>query len=142
MWIALAWIACGNPVKQTLDEQRDRWAAQAPASYAYTMQFGCFCPDTYTTPVRITVADGAVTDAVYAEAGGDFVAGSPTAPGYPAKMTIDGLFDEAERAMREADDTHVEFDPDWGYPSVLQIDWQRNAADEEDSYAASDLVEG
>ena len=135
----LVLAACGNPFLSTLADQRDTWDAAALDDYAYTLQYGCFCPPEYTTPVRITVVADAVTSAVYAEDNEPVVAGDPAPEGYNA-FTIDGLFDEAERALREADDTTLAFDPTYGYPSTLSIDWQVNAADEEQAYTASDLV--
>jgi hypothetical protein len=56
------------------------------------------------------------------------------------KPVLEKAVHEAERALREADDTTLAFDPTYGYPSTLSIDWQVNAADEEQAYTASNLV--
>jgi hypothetical protein len=134
-----ALAACGDPFVSTLADQRDKWDAAALDDYAYTLQYGCFCPREYTTPVRITVVADAVTSAVYAEDNEPVVAGDPAPEDYDT-FTIDGLFDEAERALREADDTTLAFDPTYGFPSTLNIDWEFDMADEEQAYTASDLV--
>lgn len=139
--LLLVLAACGDPVRSELADQRAKWDDAALDGYAYTLRYGCFCPPEYTTPVRITVVADVVASALYAEDNDPVVAGDPVPEGYPV-FSIDGLFDEAERALREADDVTLAFDATYGYPTTLNIDWEANAADEEQAFTASDLVPG
>lgn len=106
-----------------------------PDDYAYTLHVGCFC--VVTGPLHITVRDGEVTDVELLEPSEDAPPPSEEEIAERA-LTLVELSDLAARARREADDVDVRYDPTYGHPIELSIDWRSNATDDEFTYTASD----
>ena len=122
-----------------LAEARTRWAGNGPAGYDYTFTRGCFCPEEFVGPYQVSVRQGEIVTASFR--GTDlFEIGVLEIGRYDEIVkTVDGLFDEIERAIREADAVTAEYDPVLGFPTTVSIDWILNAADDEVSYAIADL---
>jgi hypothetical protein len=106
--------------------------------YAYTLQVSCFCPDA-GVPIRVTVQDGQVAEAVYSEKGSGHQAGDP-APEYAGK-TINAIIDELNAAT-DAEDVQVEWPDGQEYPSSVSIDQSSKIADEEIGYTISSVDVG
>jgi hypothetical protein len=134
----LALSACLEPQQIELLEQRATWDGLAIEDYSYTLTRTCFCPTTVVAPVRITVVDGVVTNAVYAAGGYDVVPGEPVGPDSEV-LTIDELFDRAEVAIADAEEVELEYDATRGFPTVIDIDWIVDAIDEEELITATDF---
>ena len=109
-----------------LEAARARWSAAAVSDYSFSLRRSCFCPPESIGPVLITVSNGQVVARTLIEAG---IAVSDQER-WPA---MEGVFDYAERALREADEATVEFHPQWGYPTQITVDWIRQAVDDEES---------
>ena len=108
-----------------------------PQDYAYTLMFSCFCPDA-GTPIRVTVVDDEVTDAVLTADGqgrGGGKKGDP-APQY-TWMTIDDIIEAANDT--EAAEVRVEWPAGQDYPDSVYVDHDTNVADEENGYTISDV---
>jgi hypothetical protein len=104
---------------------RERWEAAGPAAYEMTLRRSCFCPPDWRGPFRVTVRDGAVASVTYE--------GAPVDA--ERAVTVDALFDlVADAAARRAERLDVVYDPDWGYPARLFIDYDARIADEEVGY--------
>jgi hypothetical protein len=118
---------------EQLHEFRDRWLDQGITSYHVTLQRLCFCGD--IRPVRVQVQNGMVTSRVFVDDG------EPVPPiradAYPA---ISGLFDFLEAAFRHADQVSARYDPTLGIPLETNIDYAKNAADDELTIRLSDFV--
>ena len=110
-----------------------RWQNRGPADYTYTLQRSCFCGGEATQAVRITVAGGVVT-AVVRESDGQPV--PPDQVNLFFRVTIDSLFGIVAHALAAADAVAARYDPFWGYPTTVSIDYLRNAIDDETSYTA------
>ena len=106
--------------------------------YAYTLQVSCFCPDA-GVPIRVTVQDGEVAEAAYAEKGAAFQKGDP-APEY-WELTINDIIDELNAAT-DAENVQVEWPDGQDYPSSVSIDQSAQIADEEIGYALSSVDVG
>lgn len=107
-----------------------------PDDYAFTLRVGCFCP--YAGPLRITVADGEVVEVRQLEpqeGQGDLQAWIDD-----QAMTLDELNELVERARREADDVDVTYDPTYGFPTDVYIDWYKDAVDDEIGYTVTDYT--
>ena len=118
--------------KAELARNRDRWASTHPASYRYTWSNGCFCPQSATGPFIVTVR-------------GDTVQLEPKKPGHLEPMDslkpgIDDAFTTAAQALDRADEVTIEYDPTYGYPASIVIDWVKDAVDDEESLTISDLT--
>ena len=108
-----------------------------PSDYAYTLNVGCFC--IVTGPIRITVEDGEVTGVEeLAERERD----EPAVDDVVAErsVTLVELGDIVRRARREADKVDVEYDPTYGFPTSVAIDWYKDAVDDEIGYTVSDFT--
>jgi hypothetical protein len=77
--------------------------------------------------VRIRVEDGVAVEWTYVDTE------SPLPPSArPRFPTVGGLFDILRAAYAEdAHDVDVSYDPDFGYPTELSIDYDEQVADEE-----------
>ena len=110
-----------------------------PTDYAFTLEVSCFCPFA-AVPVRVTVEDDRVVEAVFEKGGGrgGAKAGEP-APEF-FELTIDDVIAEAEDA-EEAGAARV--DVTWpegsDYPTEVYIDRDERMADEEIGYTLSDV---
>ncbi len=117
--------------KAELARNRERWAGQHPTNYRYTWANGCFCPASATGPFVVTVHGDAVSIAP-AKAGGP-------APIAQLKPGIEDTFATAAQALEKAEDVTITYDPTYGYPTAVGIDWVKNAVDDEESVTINDL---
>jgi Family of unknown function (DUF6174) len=132
---SLVATGCGlaGPGEQDdFEAAKARWEANGPASYRITIQRLCYCGS--VEPVQVTVSGGSVVDRRYVETG-DPVPDQLVAF-YPA---VPGLFDLVADAYRRADDAHATYDPDWGFPTNVVIDYVKNAIDDELTVTTSDF---
>jgi uncharacterized protein DUF6174 len=112
---------------------RSRWQSRGPDSYTYGFQRTCFCGGEAIQAVLITVTNDVVT-AVVRESDGQPV--PPDQVNQFFRVTIDSLFGIVAYALENADAVDAAYDSYWGYPTVVRIDYIRNAADDEMNYSA------
>ena len=125
--------ACGGPTapEQQLQAARLKWERTRPAAYTFTIARNCFCAPG-GGPVIVSVRDGVVESRTYA------ANGAAVAPAYAEYFpTIDGLFEVIEDARQRADAIDVTYDPAFGFPAVISIDYIRTSADDEITYRAT-----
>ena len=121
-----------------LDRNRALWEASRADDYSFVLTPICFCPQDLLDPVRISVLGGVVGSVAYAESGN-----APDHDGYGRYVTIDELFDTIQEAIdRKAAAVAVTYDPDFGYPTDAQLDYDTRMADEEYRFTASDYTAG
>ena len=126
--------ACDGPTapERKLQAARLKWEHTRPAAYTYTVALYCFCPQEGSGPVIVSVRDGVVESRTYVDNG---AAVAPTDAGnFP---TVDGLFEVIEDARQRADAIDVTYDPAFGFPAVISIDYIRTSADDEITYRAT-----
>ena len=116
-----------------LAQARKIWRDQAITNYAVTITRVCFCSE--VRAVRVTVTNREVVSRVFVEDGQPVP--SVLTDVYPS---IDGLFDLLESAARRADEMHLTFDPNLGIPLQANIDFAKNAVDDEVNFVVSDFV--
>lgn len=114
------------------------YPAFAAEDYAYTLQVSCFCPDA-GVPIRVTVQDGEVSEAVYGEKGAAVEAGD-AAPEY-WELSINDIIDELNAAT-DAENVQVKWPDGQDYPSSVSIDQSAQIADEEIGYTLSSVDVG
>lgn len=122
----------GEPAARSpeLDAARERWAAAGYDAYQMTLHRSCFCPEDYRGPFEVTVQDGAVVEATFNGAPMDT----------ERVLTVDDLFALIEDAYsRDAEMVSVDYDPETGVPTRIQIDYSSQMVDEEVGYTVSDL---
>ncbi|MEK7380032.1 MAG: DUF6174 domain-containing protein, partial [Gemmatimonadota bacterium] len=117
-----------------LQDARDRWASAGLASYYFQYTQSCFCGGLANQNLMIQVTAGHVTDAWTLE---DVV---PVARELlPTLPTVPDLLEIADRAVREAYRRRLSYHEFFGYPTTMDIDWIKNAADDEVVYYSSCL---
>ena len=110
-----------------LDRNWDRFERSAPLSYSYTVRVDCECPRDVTRPVTVWVDRGSVEYLLYEDDG------RPVPFSYSNSFpSVEQLFDAIQDGIdRRADYIDVEYDPTYGYPTSVYIDYDRRVADEE-----------
>lgn len=107
-----------------------RYPTFAPADYVYRLRVLCYCPQVGT--VEVTVADGAVTEAV--------IAGGPrkgqSAPEF-TRLTINDVIAMANDP--DAAKVQVDWPDGQDHPTSVQLDRIANAVDDEVTYAIKDV---
>ena len=124
--------ACGGgQARDTLNTNRALWEAQALTDYSYHFHRACFCAmvdpviiEVHGTDITVTYEDGQPME-------------SENLHLFP---TIPGLFDIVSDAIAaDPYSLEVEYDPTYGYPTRISIDYAKDIVDEEMGYVASDL---
>ena len=110
-----------------LDRNWDRFQSTAPLSYTYTVRVACDCPTDVTRPVTVWVDRGSIEYLLYADDG------RPVPLSYANSFpSVEQLFDAIQDGIdRQADYLDIEYDPTYGYPTSVYIDYDRRVADEE-----------
>ena len=123
--------ACGNmSYRQNLNE----WQNKSVTHYRFTVVMGCFCPFA-GAEVTYEVIDGvSMLDSIYMpdkrESDIELIVDM-----YAQYTTVEAVFSYLERAITTADEVTVEYDPTYGYPARISIDWIKLAVDDEQSLA-------
>ncbi|MGP9832374.1 DUF6174 domain-containing protein [Marinobacter sp. NSM] len=122
-----------SPVS-TIEEARALWQSQGVKGYEVTIEQTCFCPPDLLQPMRVTVREGRVID----------IEGLGQPLNHPdildeRRLTIEGLLDLVEQARGSADKLLVEYDPHYGFPVSLEVDYSPLIADDEFSYRLTDF---
>ncbi len=138
--LAVAVAACGggaafDDLRSEIERSRLLWSTVEPDSYEYVLERICFCGEEARGPVRVRVENGSIDELRY------------TMPDLPVDSSlwslfpdVDGLFDLLENALdRDAAQIDAIFDPDWGIPVDLFIDYSREIADEEVGFVVREL---
>ena len=110
-----------------LDRAWDRFERSAPLSYTYTVRVSCECPREVTRPVTVWV-DRGVTEYLLYEDDGQPVPLSYASSFPNAEQLFDAIQDAIDRGAQVID---VDYDPTFGYPTSVYIDYERSMADEE-----------
>ncbi|MDX1498860.1 MAG: DUF6174 domain-containing protein [Woeseiaceae bacterium] len=118
------------------ERQAEFWAARRPRAFRYVVERSCFCAPDYRQPYVVR-EEGDVHSVAFA---------SPLAPesreyrGTPPEPELIGnLFDLVRRALAEADAVDVSYDPAFGFPASITIDWSYDLADEEQYFSVRDF---
>lgn len=116
-----------------LERNRQLWdhGARVP-SHQYILMRGCFCQGPHRIDVR--VVNGELQEILDPETGDPIENLDPYFP-----VTIDDLFDLLDGAIGRADVVDVDYDPTWGAPVRISIDYLLPAVDDEISFVLSDL---
>lgn len=130
--LALLISSCedNNLDQQTFDKYRELWNEHKLQNYSYIIRRSCFCippnhlamsfEDGEITSTQIL--DGNVGDEIYAE-----------------YFTIDYVFDLIQNTLDNEGEAHVEYDEQYGFPKVANLDPYLQAVDDEVYYSISNF---
>jgi hypothetical protein len=134
-------VANAGKPKSEVEQAREKWQAANISHYRFNLFISCFCVFNEDMPLMIEVKDGQVVSM-------EFKSGKEIDPQllplFQRYETIDKLFDGLAKSFDfEGDDqgpaekVTVEYDPTYGFPSQVQIDFIKQAADDELTLDAS-----
>jgi Family of unknown function (DUF6174) len=113
-----------------LEQNREKWEGQNFNHYRFTVVVSCFCPFA-GAEVTYEVQNGQmVGQAVQAHPDRQFDP-DQISEFYQDYNTIEKVFNYVERASNEADETTIEYDPTYGFPTDISVDWIKEAIDDE-----------
>lgn len=134
LWVLLiaGLTACDTLVSS--EREQELWNALEIRDYQFTYTVSCFCGFTGPNPAVITVRDGVATRVEY-PIGSSQGSGSYPVQGYP---TVDSLFARIERTKaKNPAELDVDFDETYHFPRSIDIDYMKNAIDDEISYSVT-----
>ncbi len=116
------------------DVNQSRWNAYHDGDYHFEINRGCFCMNGGSFWVQ--VVDSEVVFAI------NNFSQEPVSVEYLQNFeTIDDIFDMVRNAEKDADELVVQYS-EFGYPSMVTIDWNVMAIDDEISLTVSNLILG
>ncbi len=120
---------------QQLQRNKQLWAKQKISNYRYTLRRSCFCLPKSSEPMKIEVRNGKATSIVMASDG------KPVNREYFNKHdSVAKLFQVVEDAIaKKAHRLSVTYHPTLGYPTKIDIDYNKQIADEELSLTLENL---
>jgi len=120
-----------------LTHNRKKWQDANITHYRFQLTVGCFCPFGGQNPFTVEVQNGEVISMV--DTNGDVVSAVDPMNEFVFKYaTIDRLFSELDSdSVRDADKLTVTYDPIYGFPSEISIDFIELAVDDELYLSAS-----
>jgi len=128
--LALILAACSAGGSE-LSRNQSKWEDADVNHYSFQLSVGCFCLFRSQMPVTVEVKDGEVVSIVDVN-GEDFPMDDPMSKFALRFATIDRLFSElGSDAMQEADRLTMSFDPTYGFPTEVAIDYVELVADDE-----------
>ncbi|MFQ6007672.1 MAG: DUF6174 domain-containing protein [Candidatus Zixiibacteriota bacterium] len=127
--LSLIILSCSDPIERgnpVSSEHEVLWPVSPVQNYIIDQRRACFCPPPWGF-VRLTVINNKIV------AGVDLENDTPlTEEELQRYRTIDELFKLVEKAKRRpAAVLKVDYDPTFGYPCYIYVDWNRDVIDEE-----------
>ena len=131
MLLTLILAACTGVGKSELSRNQSKWQDADIAHYRFQLGVGCFCPVGGIMPLTVEVMDGEIVSIVDFN-GNDYPSTDPMSELILKYATIDRLFSElGSEPVQEADSLTVNYDPTYGFPVEVAIDYIELAADDE-----------
>ncbi|NVK25672.1 MAG: hypothetical protein HWE10_12150 [Gammaproteobacteria bacterium] len=120
--------------KEALFDNEKKWQAIDNGSYYFELSKLCFCSTEslefsyHITPNKSLIYNRVIEQLVI-----------ENSEYQPQIETIDDLFEIAEKAQDEAYSVSIEYHPDYGVPTLIDIDWNQTYADDEIAYQISHI---
>lgn len=129
IFIALFLAACSMGSQTEIERNKEKWQDANVSHYRYNLFVGCFCVFSQDMPLVIEVKDGEVVSMEYQNRN-EIDASSREL--FEKYATIDHIFSELEKDINgEADEVIVTYDPTYGFPAEINIDFIKDAIDDE-----------
>ena len=131
--------ACEAPTapgeRDSLTQARARWRALGSASYSYEVNRSCFCL-LGGRHMTVRVEGGSVAAAEFEDSGLTVEASLLS-----YVPTVEDLFDLIEEALdQKAAYLLATYDPSYGYPTRIEIDYSATVRDDEVAISARDFL--
>ncbi len=137
LFIALVLSACSLGGKSEIQRNQQKWQDAGISHYRYNLFVGCFCVFNEDMPLAIEVQDGKVVSMKY-QSGKEVEASNHEL--FDRYATIDLIFSELEADINgKADEVTVTYDPTYGFPAKVNIDFIKKAVDDEVALTVSNF---
>jgi len=137
--ITFALVACSLGSQTEIERNREKWQDASISHYRFSLFVGCFCVFSQDMPLAIEVQDGEVVSMEY-QSGNDIDATNREL--FERYATIDRIFTELEADINgAADEVVVTYDPTYGFPAQVNIDFIKEAIDDELALTVSEFEE-
>lgn len=122
--------------REAYDANRQKWQDSNIRDYSFTLQRSCFCTPDVTRPVNISIENGKLVDASYADTAEPL---SDTAQQIN-QLKVNDLFKQIGEALdSNAERVDVTYDKQYGFPTSVYIDRDSRLADEEVGFNISNF---
>jgi len=137
MLLPIILVACAAGGNTELSRNQSKWEKADIAHYRFDLTVGCFCPFGSQNPFTVEVQDGEIISII--DVNGEVVLSSDPMNEFILKYaTIDRLFSELNSdSVQKADKLTATYDPVYGFPSEITIDFIERAVDDELYLSAS-----
>jgi hypothetical protein len=130
-------FACNGDSNNTLEElnaNRTKWESANIDNYQFDFSISCFCLDDVTRPRLVVVNANQVTSQT-------IKANNAALPLDTVNSeTIAGLFDRIALEESRAESLSVDYHPELGYPTRIQVDGNAQMADDEYTIEVSNVL--
>jgi hypothetical protein len=126
--ITLALAACSLGGQTKIERNKEKWQDTGISHYRYELFVGCFCVFSQDMPLVVEVQDGEVVSMEY-QSGNEIDATNREL--FDKYATIDRIFTALETDLKDADEVVVTYDPTYGFPTKVNIDYIKDAIDDE-----------
>jgi hypothetical protein len=127
--------------KEKLEINRHIWLKEDAANYQFNLFISCYCAFE-VNPAIIVVRDDTVNTVINPKTGKIFTPSDSNRARekYADFPTVDELFKTIEQAIkRDPYRLKVKYNPHYGYPEQIDVDYDKNIADDEFHYQVSDF---
>ncbi len=139
LFIALVLTACSLGGKSEIQRNQQKWQDSGILHYRYNLFVGCFCGFNEDMPLVVEVQNGKVVSMKY-QNGKEVEASNHEL--FDQYATIDLIFSELEADINgKADEVTVAYDPTYGFPAKVNIDFIKKAVDDEVALTVSNFEE-
>ena len=137
IFIVLALAACSAGNQTEIERNKEKWQDANITHYRYNLTLGCFCVFSQDIPLVIEVMDGNVVSMEYKNRN---PIDTTNREFFERFSTIDRIFSELEADLAgAADEVTVTYDPTYGFPVEVTIDYVKEATDDELYLTISDF---
>ncbi|HEX6270650.1 MAG TPA: DUF6174 domain-containing protein [Anaerolineales bacterium] len=127
--------AGGNQTE--VERNQEKWRDANVSHYRYNLNISCFCVFSQDMPLVIEVMDGKVVSMEY-QSGKEI--DTTNLELFERFASIDRIFSEIEADLAgAADEVTVTYDPTYGFPVDVSIDYVKEAIDDELYLTVSDF---
>lgn len=114
------------------------WKNHQIHHYRFTISISCFCP--YAGMLATyEVQNGQIVSRSFSSQDGGQFEEERVAEIYEPFSNIDKVFNYVSAAISDADEVSIEYDPEYGFPRTISIDWIEMAIDDEMYLTLSDF---
>ena len=126
--LVLTLSACGD--RSGFQQNQAKWEGQNIDHYRFTVAVSCFCPFA-NVEVTYEVQNGQVVNQSVQSSPDNPVDEALVSDFYGPYNTIEKVFGYVGGAIKDADETTIEYDPVYGFPTNVSVDWIKQAVDDE-----------